>query len=85
MPAVETRILRASFANMLGAMRDWLDNNATGPVKFETASEGGGTILIRVEFTRDEQAQDFAARFPTDPAALRLQAEPEPAAAIVRP
>ena len=71
MPAVETRITRASFADTLGAMRDWLDRNATGPVKFETASGDDCVIVIRVEFDREHQAQQFDARFPGDPAAVR--------------
>ena len=66
MPTVETRIARASFAEALGAMRDWLDNNATGSIKFETASAEDGTILIRVEFTNPDQAQSFAAEFPSE-------------------
>lgn len=70
MPAVETRITRSSFADTLGAMRDWLDRNPTGPVKFETASEESGAILIRVEFGRDDLAQEFAARFPSEAAAV---------------
>ena len=71
MPAVETRITRASFADTLGTMRDWLDHNASGPVKFETESQENGVILIRVEFAGDEVAQDFAARFPSEAAAVR--------------
>jgi hypothetical protein len=70
MPAVETRITRASFADTLGAMRDWLDRNASGPVKFETASGDDGVIVIRVEFGREDQAQEFAAKFPSEAAAV---------------
>ncbi|HEX3535709.1 MAG TPA: hypothetical protein VHU15_03005 [Stellaceae bacterium] len=72
MPAVETRITRRSFADTLGAMRDWLDHNASGPVKFETASTDDGVIVIRVEFDRDDQAQQFAAKFPSEAAAARI-------------
>jgi hypothetical protein len=72
MPAIETRITRARFADTLGAMRDWLDHNASGPVKFETASGGDGVIVIRVEFGREDQAQEFAASFPSEAAAVRV-------------
>ena len=63
MSAVELHLERAAFANTLGAMRDWLDHNGAGAVKFETASETGGTILVRVEFGNAELATDFANAF----------------------
>jgi hypothetical protein len=81
MPAVETRITRASFADTLGAMRDWLDHYASGPVKFETASEDGGVVLIRVEFAADDLARDFANRFPSEAAAVLPPMPPSAAAA----
>jgi hypothetical protein len=82
MPAVEIRIARAKFADTLGAMRDWLDHNASGPVKFETASEAGGTILIRVEFARTELAQEFAAEFPGSSASALPLPQPLATAAV---
>jgi hypothetical protein len=63
MPAVELHLDRAGFANALGAMRDWLDHNGVGQVKFETSSEPAGTILIRVEFGGADAAQGFASAF----------------------
>lgn len=63
MPAVEVHVARTGFANVLGAMRDWLDHNGAGPVKFETATQDSGTILVRVEFGQDEPAREFATAF----------------------
>src|SRR4051812_12942100 len=68
MPAVEIRIARAKFADTLGAMRDWLDHNASGPVKFETASEAGGTILICVDFPPAPPGAGPEGPTPTPPA-----------------
>ena len=67
MPAVELHLDRTAFANALGAMRDWLDHNGVGPVKFETSSDPAGTILIRVEFGDPDTAQGFASAFDADP------------------
>lgn len=63
MTLVELQIERAAFADTLGAMRDWLDRHDAGAVKFETAANTQGGIRIRVEFTRADLAQQFAARF----------------------
>src|SRR5205085_900600 len=60
---IELRIPRPGFANALGAMRDWLDRHGAGSVKFETATEDDGRILIRVEFAQPELAGSFAAEF----------------------
>lgn len=83
MPAVELHLDRAAFANALGAMRDWLDHNGAGPVKFETTSEPSGTILVRVEFGDGERAQAFASAFGGHVIAVPEQ-EPPPGAASAR-
>ena len=78
MTAVELHVARTAFADTLGAMRDWLDRQDAGPVKFETAGREDGTIHIRVEFGRADLAQEFATRFGA--AARNERPSPDPIA-----
>lgn len=63
MHIVETLVSVAEFGEALGAMRSWLDQNKSGPVKFETASEPSGGIRIRLEFEQPGFAEAFMQRF----------------------
>ena len=63
MNIVEIMVSVATFGDVLGAMRDWLDRNKCGPVKFETATEGPGSVRVRLEFDQPRFAEAFQQRF----------------------
>jgi hypothetical protein len=65
MQVVEVQIVRSGFANVLGAMREWLDRNASpGLAQFETqADDGGVTITIKAQFNSDDSAELFRQSF----------------------
>lgn len=62
MRVVQVRVTRTDFADMLGAMRAWLDRNNRPLVRFETATEGGD-ILVNVQFDDDALAETFRQHF----------------------
>lgn len=63
MNVIEIMVSVATFGDVLGAMRDWLDRNKCGPVKFETATEAPGSVRIRLEFDQPGFAEAFQQRF----------------------
>ena len=63
MCVVEVRSDRADFAKVLAAMREWLDRNDRPSIRFETASEQVGTIMIRVGFRVNDLAEQFSQQF----------------------
>ena len=63
MRVVEVRSGRADFAKVLAAMREWLDHHDRPPIRFETASEQGGPIAIKVEFRVNDLAEQFRQQF----------------------
>ena len=63
MNIVEIMVSVATFGDALGAMRDWLDRNKCGPVKFETATDGPGLVRVRLEFDQAASAAAFQQRF----------------------
>jgi hypothetical protein len=63
MNIVEIMVSVATFGDALGAMRDWLDRNKCGPVKFETATEEPGAVRVRLEFDQPGFAESFRQRF----------------------
>jgi len=60
-----TEIAYQQQQKVLAAMREWLDHNDRTPIRFETASEQGGKIAIKVEFRatiwRSSSASNFTA------------------------
>lgn len=62
MRVIQVVVARATFADTLGAMRSWLDQNGRPLVKFETASEADA-IVMRVQFEDDGLAQAFRQHF----------------------
>ena len=62
MRVVQIVVARASFADTLGAMRNWLDQHGRPLVRFETASEEDA-ILMRVQFDDDVLAEAFRQHF----------------------
>jgi hypothetical protein len=63
MTVSEIMVSVATFGDVLGAMRDWLDRNKCGPVKFETATEAPGCVRVRLEFDEPGFAGAFQERF----------------------
>ena len=61
----EIPISAATLAGTLANMRSWLDHNRCEPVRFETKSGEPGTVVIRVEFKTDSDAQAFRLAFAT--------------------
>jgi hypothetical protein len=59
---VQVSVSRTGFADMLGAMRSWLDRHSRPLVRFETATEDD-TILIRVQFDDDALGDAFGQEF----------------------
>ena len=52
--SIEVRVARRAFAQALSDLREWIDGHGGEPVKFESAGEPNGDILIRLEFARPE-------------------------------
>lgn len=62
MRVIQVAVARASFADTLGAMRNWLDQNGRPLVRFDTASEAEA-IIMRVQFEDDALAEAFRQHF----------------------
>jgi hypothetical protein len=63
MKIAEIDVAVSAFGEALGAMRAWLDEKKTGPVKFETESGVPGTIRVRLEFGEADLAAAFEQQF----------------------
>jgi len=64
MRVAEVRVVRAGFADVLGAMREWLDRNDRPLAHFETeADENGGIITIKARFENTDLAELFRRAF----------------------
>ena len=64
MRVAEVRVVRAGFADVLGAMREWLDRNDRPLAHFETEADDSGSIItIKVRFERDDLAELFRGAF----------------------
>lgn len=62
MRVIQVVVARATFADTLGAMRNWLDQNGRPLVRFETASEADA-IVMRVQFDDEALADAFRQHF----------------------
>ena len=56
------RASRADFADTLGKMRQWLDDQNRPLVRFDTEADGD-TITIKVQFDADDLAEQFRQAF----------------------
>ena len=56
MHVVELRVERRAFAETLAGLREWIDRKGADPVKFASATEPKGQILVRLEFPKAELA-----------------------------
>jgi len=51
--SVEVRVPPFDFGDVLSDMRRWLDHERCEPSRFTCVREGSGTVIIRVEFTKE--------------------------------
>jgi hypothetical protein len=51
--SVEVRVPPFAFGDVLSDMRRWLDHERCEPSRFTCVREGSGTVIIRVEFTKE--------------------------------
>ena len=58
-------VSRFQFADILGAMRQWLDSHKCPEVRFETATEASG-ILISIELPSVTLGDSFPQAFESD-------------------
>jgi hypothetical protein len=64
MRVAEVRVVRAGFADVLGAMREGLDRNDRPLAHFETEADDSGSIItIKVRFESDDLAELFRGAF----------------------
>ena len=62
MRVVQIRVSRATFADTMVTMHDWLDRNGDRSVRFDTVFDDDG-ISFSLEFVADEQAEAFQHQF----------------------
>jgi hypothetical protein len=63
MRVVHVRVYQANFAEILGAMREWLDRNNCRVGRFETEAGEGGGIIVKAQFDDDLLAELFQREF----------------------
>ena len=63
MQVIEIRVSALEFGATLSGMREFLDRHRADPIRFETSSDGRGTILIRAEFNGSDMAELFRREF----------------------
>jgi hypothetical protein len=54
MRAVELRVERKAFGELLGEMREWIDRVRPGPVKFASEGDPNGQVLVRLGLSQDD-------------------------------
>lgn len=59
---VEVRLIGGDLARTMREMRMWLDHEKVAPRAFRQSVCAGG-LALHVEFGREAEATDFAARF----------------------
>ena len=64
MRVVHVRVSQVDFAEILAAMREWLDRKNCRLERFETAAgEEGGSITVKAQFNDDLLAEQFRGEF----------------------
>jgi hypothetical protein len=54
--SVQVRVPPFAFGDVLSDMRQWLDSQRCDPSRFTCVREGSGTVVVRVEFTKENEA-----------------------------
>jgi len=63
MQVIEIRVAAANLGATLCGMREFLDRRHPDPIRFETTSDGPGTVMIRAEFNGSDVAELFRREF----------------------
>jgi hypothetical protein len=63
---VHVRVSQVDFAEILAAMREWLDRNNCLLEEFETEAGDGGSIIVKAQFAEDDLAEQFRREFQGD-------------------
>jgi hypothetical protein len=63
MHPINIRVSTADLADMLGAMREWLDHNRLNLTVFRFANDGPAHSMVQVDFADQQQAELFRSRF----------------------
>lgn len=54
--SVQVRVPPFAFGDVLSDMRQWLDSQHCDPSRFTCVREGSGAVVVRVEFTKENEA-----------------------------
>ena len=63
MRVVHVRVSQVDFAEILAAMREWLDRNNCWLERFETEAGDGGSVIVKAQFADDDLAELFRREF----------------------
>ena len=63
MRVIHVRADRTDFAQILSAMREWLDRKNCRVERFETEAGDGGSVIIMAQFDDDLLAELFRREF----------------------
>jgi hypothetical protein len=63
MREVEVRLKGWKMADALGKLRNWLDHNRVAPVNFDICSAATGSLLVRMVFKNQDEAERFQQDF----------------------
>ena len=63
MHPINIRVRTTGLAEMLSAMRQWLDHNRLNLTAFRYTNDGPDHSMVEVEFADQKQSEQFRARF----------------------
>lgn len=63
MREVEVRLKQWNMADALAKLRNWLDHNGVGPVNFDICRAAAGSLLVRIVFKNQDEAERFQQDF----------------------
>ncbi|MBV8774205.1 MAG: hypothetical protein JO166_18005 [Deltaproteobacteria bacterium] len=63
MREVEIRLKSGSMADVLGALRTWLDHSNCIPLNFDIDRSAFDGFVVRIQFREDEMAEAFSREF----------------------
>ena len=63
MREVEVRLKQWKMGDALAKLRNWLDHNGAVPVTFDISRAATGSLLVRIVFKNDREAELFERDF----------------------
>ena len=63
MREVEVRLKHRKIADALGELRRWFDHHSCTPVNFDIWRAATGSLLVRIVFKADQEAELFQRDF----------------------